>query len=1368
MADDYAKFKSQLDEVSEDDTIPESHKTGLVGRLTNMGRSIGGKAADIGTKALAGGAAAVQSASATSIALIVSAALGIGTGIVSGETYPVEYRDDMVQTNKYQCLDEYSDAYVGIFGNISEQPLPEGNATLVSRLREINEWSKEYVGQSVSDILVCDEPDCLYYGHTGCTDKDHPVKRVSNGVPLYSPSGARIDLANVKRIHSFFRAYGLTDVQIAAICGVMTVESHIDFTSMENYNIAGKRYNLDPSATTSEFGFKPWAEGMGSSPITTATCIHQLSSYPQPGPEASVNYASYSAEHSSIWKIGIGIVGFTDGPGFQLNTYLRNYADYVNDRVTLIERLIEGTKGWQEMLRITAASLYDSAYGAIGASERGTAQRYLEPSTGYEWKKAYNEYIAFDKEFTKLINEYNSMVDEYVAAMSTLESSTFYNHTVNKQPTGESIYKVKYEKHNAEEQPNEEDNEYVKYTTDYTSDNFLNVCVPERLKECDKSDKAIGYIEYHSQNDTDMVFSQMEPIFEYINEGEFASYSIGYCGCPPEPGDEPERDDYDTDEEYDNAHSLWESDVAEYESDLAEEMRSEHSTISSAISTVDDLGDKIKAKYAEIVAQKLIYDEKLKEFNNKSQEHAISVVKFYNALHDYYIAAEFDMEAMIRDASLSSTVIFEDETFYTQAAYGYEFNATLDNKRVSFAGLFDGLTGESDPSEKDKEDSPTPKELRLYYELWQNYAKYATNLPQNGKYINWWVPEIQMLYLVGASYRPDLGRGIKIRDEYRLETNPDGCPICSANITEYDTAGQYYYNWMSTWKGDDYTGRDITSATKNFFLEMISGGFDNGTLPTRTEYAQAYYYMFQYGTPYQQAITYASTGSEASKIMDEMIAEGRWQVTASNTLSDAAMPHNDKWRDHQTADITRQWEIDTSTSMSQSLLSILSEHQLKSKVNLLETIQNGCKYIDVIDNSTIGNAAIYLTDNPLIYADKNDKFYKLKYGDGESDAAKPVSSLYKVVYNIINRRLSDNRKSTMGGDGKLTDGFTFVKTAVLWSGLDKEFENITNADQLAQYLEEATSSIWQSSEDYQRSQTTGRGNTRIWEQRKLGPYYDSGGAPYYKYKWYLVPRVFAHNVSIDTGTGWYDGIRNDDFANEPNGDADYDYDNWNQHHVDEHNVNNMPLVRDGFSSDGYARPLNENGKTADWVRVDWECWDNDCSVCHGKGGHGNTKELLPGDIIIGPGVVGMWLGADTVQAMYPLEESNSDGLVCVGGADAQRLKSMGELGLVWSKPCASYVNHEVGCLVHDSDDNLPTTAEKSDPNSCKPYNAQGKWTVYRLSVPNYTDTYRSAGITTRDRGDEDWEIWYKYRYKGLSPSADTKMYLDEVRKKLGM
>lgn len=1413
MADDYAKVKSQLDGTDEQEeqaieqAVTESQGS-WASRMLNKGVSAGSNlvknAADVGTKALAGGLAAVQSVSVTSVAVVLSMAIGVGGVFTSGEDYPIEYRDDYIATNQYACLDEYSEAYAGVFGSLNEQPLPEQDNNVLVRLKEINEWSKEYVNQSIPDKLVCDEPDCVYYGHEGCTDPDHAVRQVSNGTDTYSVSGAKIDLANVKRIHSFFSAYGLTDVQIAAICGVMTVESHVDFTSVENYNIQGERYNLDPSVATSRFGFKPWAEGLGGSPITTATCIHQIINNTQPGPEDSIDYSSYSSDHSKIWKLGIGIVGFTDGPGFQLNTYLRNYADYINDRVTLIQRLIEGTKGWQEDLRKRAADLYHIAYGAKDVTKRGNATCYIkevesllilggpEKSTGWEWKTAYNDYIEADKAFKKIVDEYNSMMLPYIEAADELRSQSWKYHTFSEISDG-TAYSIVFEKHDAKK-------EHVKYTTDYGSGEFVTTCVPEELKECDQGEKTIDYVEYNVRNNIDVVFAQMEPVYEEEDKGALSKF-IMVCHCLPDPGTKPV---FDTDavsaaasaaateaanaaiesggspmeaaalaaqEVWEKARSDFEKALSDWEKANADyvEAQMEHEQVQALIDTVNSFSGDFQSKYEAVQAEKENYDEKLKKFNQKSQAHAVSVVKFYNALHDYYTAAEFDMEAMIRDAAFRDTSVYNDVMLFTFAANNYQFNASLDGERLSFREVFRCLNDgtEVDDPDSDKEPDPTVSELRLYYELWQNYAKYATNLPHSGKYINWWTPEVQLLYLVGGSYRSELGRGIKISDEYRLETNPTGCPICSANVGKYDTAGQYYYEWMSTWKGDDYTGRDITTATKNFFYDMISGGFDDGSLQLRTEYAYAYYYMFQYGTPYQKAIAYTSVGGEAADIMDEMIAEGRWQTNTSNTLSDTAMPHNDKWKEYQTAEITRQWEIDTSTSMSSSLLSILGEKQSRSKVNLLENIWNGCRYINVIDNSTLGNAAIYLADNPLIYESKDNKYYIMKYGDGESSAAEPVSALYKVVYNIINRRLADNGKPTMGGDEMMTDGFTFVKTAVLWSGLDKEFENITNIDELSVYLEEASSSIWQNSEDYQSSMLIGKGNTRIWEQRKLGPYYDDSGEPYYKYKWYLVPRVLAYDISSNTNLKWYDGIREDSFANSPNGDAYEDFDYWNIHYVDEHDTNNMPLTIKGHPTDGYGRPLNENGRTADWVRVDWECWDEDCPICRGRGGHGDTSVLLPGDIIIGPDCVGMWLGEDTVQAMYPLEEERRDKLVYVGGTDAQKMKSMNNgMGFTWSQPCSSYINHDVDCPTHVAEDALPTAPMPSDPDSCVPYNPYGKWTVYRLSVSNYTDSYRSAGVTYSHSGDDDWEIWYKYRYKGMEPAADTKRYLQEVRKDL--
>lgn len=1373
MGEDYAEVKNQLDGTD------EAEEAAIKRAVTNPVKNFG-------IKTLAGGMAAVQSLSATSIAGILGIVIGFTSGVAGVDEMPITFRDDTAPVNEYQCIDNYTDAYNGLFGTITEQPLPEYDSAVLLRLKEINEWSKEYVGQSVTDSLVCDDPLCSYYGHQGCTNPDHPVKRIPNGQYTYLGSGARIDLANVKRIHSFFRAYGLTDVQIAAMLGVMTVESHVDFTSVENYNIAGARYNLDPSIRTSEYGFKPWAEGIGDSPITTATCIHQISSNTQPGPEPSINYGAYSSRFGNIWKLGVGLIGFTDGPGFQLNTYLRNYADYVNDRVTLIQRLVEGSKGWQDSLRRKAADAYDNAYGSIGASERGTATHYLDPSTGYEWKKAFNEYIPVDLEFMRLIEEYNAAAEAYVSAADALSGSFDY-HTVAEQPVSapscnSTVYKIVFEKHRIDIVDEEE---YVKYVTDDTSGQYVTTRYPEKLYECgeDEIDSYYGYIEYSSRNDIDVIFPLLEPVYEEQAKRSLSRFLLTNCNCPPDPGPAPSESDYedwvpDEDEDgneldtgewvfdedaYEAAYDAWREDKR-----IFDEAKAEHDTIEEKIATVNGLISDLIAKYEAVKNKKECeggYDDVLEKFNETSLAHAQSVVQFYNAIHDYYLAAEFDMESAIRDAAFRDTSIFGDNEFYTAAAYNYDFYATIDNERVSFADVFGGLQGNSTVV---SDEFPTVDELRLYYELWQNYAKYATNLPQSGKYINWWTPEVQMLFLVGGSYRSDLGRGIKIRDEYRYSTNPDGCPICSSAITEYDMGGQFYYNWMSTWKGDDYTGRDVASATKTFFHNIASGGFDDGTLDMRTEYAYAFYYMFQYGTPYQHAISYANFGGEASDIMDEMIAEGRWQVTLSNTLSDTAMPHNDKWKEFQTTQITHQWEIDTSTAMSHSILATLGKNQSRSKVNLLENIWNGCRYVNVIDNSTLGNAAIYLTDNPLLYEDHTNKYYIQEYGDGTGSNAQPVSSLYKVVYNIINRRLAENGKSTMGGDDMMTDGFTFVKTAVLWSGLDKEFENIENVEQLKEYLQEASSSIWQESESYQASTNTGRGNTRIWEQRKLGPYYDSGGSPYYKYKWYLVPRVLETR-STNTGTKWYDDLRNDADANDTNGNVYEDLDFWYVHRVNEHDVNNMPATAKGYATNGYARPANENGKMADWVRVDWECWDSNCPICHGKGGHGDTSVLCPGDIIIGPTGVGMWLGEDTVQSMYPLEALDTDDpLVYVGGTDAQKIKSMSDgMGFEWSKPCSSYVNHDTECMIHTSDATLPTSPSSSDPSSCVPYNPDGKWTVYRLSLPNYTDDYRSAGVTYRDSSDSDWEIWYKYRYKGVQPSTNTRMYLKQLRDELG-
>lgn len=1465
--EDYAKMDSMLDD-GQDESIPKNS----VGRkIKNKAASTGAKlatgATSFGSRILAGGLAVAQTASVTSVTTILSLILGIGVANINTDM-DIVYRDDYDPTSPYECLDEYVDAYKGVFGTINTTPLAEQNSTVVSKLKEINEWSKAYVGQSIPDRLVCDETDCPYYGHEGCTDPDHAVRQVTDGTYSYYDSDAKIDLANVKRIQSFFEAYGLTDVQIAAICGVMTIESRIDFTSVEGYNLSGDRYNLDPSkqvtvtdddGNTKTYGFKPWAEGIGSSPVTTPTAIGQMDGYT--GDDQPINYTAYHAEYPTIEKLGIGTVGFTDGPGFYNNTYLRNYADMLNDEVTMIQRIIEGSRGWREELRQRAADLYHFAYGANGNDERGTANHYIEEvdpskllilnnppdeSTGWRWKEAYTAYVDADLALEQAIDEYNDLSTQYQQAADALRQTQWLYHTVNESAQG-TAYDITFEEHSIDD--------VKKMTTaENEKEKYVTISVTEQLKACDKDGEFENYYSYENnpsgkKNETDVVYPKAEPIYAETPKGSLSSFSVS-CRHPSGPSSPPVMPQQPTPpsvspmmppyiiqqimDQYYQQMAEWAAQMQQYQQQMAAYQQAqaaaaaaaaEHARIQTLVNQANSLLQSMQQAY-ETVQQK--HDEffaTVDEFNEAAREHAHSVVNFYNALQDYYTACEFDMESKLRDAAFVDTTIYYDTDFYTEPAYEYEFNTVIegDDEPFKFRDVFKMLySGDKNDDTMDLDGAEdeannkgyrsTVQELKLYYELWQNYAKYATNLPGNGKYINWWTPEVQLLYFVGGSYNADIANGVINYDEQSVYFQAkwsrdgylkvrkkyyDGTPKYSENYglngdieantdsegKPVDTTGKYYYEWMSTWKGEDYTSRDITTATRSFFYDMVSGGFDDGTLRDRTEYAYAYYYMMQYNSPYQEAINYASVGGEASKIMDEMIAEGRWQTNTSNTLSDTAMPHNDKWKEYQTAEITRQWEIDTSTSMSTSILATLGSNQSRSRVNLLTDIWNSCRYINVVDNSTIGNAAMYLVDNPLIY-DPGSKFYKMKYGENPNPAPEAISSQYKVVYDTINRRLEEKGKTTMGSADNMSDGFTFVKTCILWSGMDVEFENIDDIDELKEYLEEATSSIWQGDgceEDYQKDYNddkgnTGRGNSKIWEQRKLGPYYDSSGAVYYRYKWVLVPRVLSDETQSDTDLKWYDDMR-EDGAERGFGNTDEDLDEWDDHKIDEHDTNNTPSVaiagRDGnpqYAEDGYYRKVNEdNQRTADWVRIDWECWDKTCTQCGGDGGHGDIGLLCPGDIMISDDKVCIWLGGDTVDAMFPLETNTAEAekLVYAGGDNATKLKNMSDgTGFEWSVPNDGYTSHAESTEKVDYN-KLPTTPESSSTGNGGIYVPEGKWTVYRLITPNYTSTYRDAGIKFPDN-DDDWETWYKYRYKGMAPNADTKLYLEEIRKELGV
>lgn len=1569
--DDIAKVNSMLDDdgadtAAENDDIlgnvakaSANSKGSLATRIFNMGTNSASKAigtvasgaANTGSRIIAGGLAAVQTASATSLVTILMMLLGISG--VSGNGYSEAVLDDYIPDDDYSCLDEYSKAYKGVFGTIGESPLADQNSIVVKRLKEINEWSKTFVGQSVPDRLVCDEKSCEFYGREGCRDGDHKVKKVKDASYTWMDTGAQIDLANVRRIHDFFSAYGLTDVQIAAICGVMTIESRIDFTSVEGYNIQGDRYGLDPSQTvtvskteTNEageeetkeytYGFKPYAEGLEGSPIQTATCIHELTSSPYDGDDKPIDYGAYSSKYPSINKLGIGTIGFTDGPGFYNNTFLRNYADFLNDKVNTIQNLVEGSRGWREALRKRAADAYHIAYGAEGEDKRGTATNYVEKvdestlldpsitadyelwderegkSSGWLYKENFKDINDLLKKYIQAMEQYQQAYEEYMEILNELQNTSWHSHEViiEEDPEGVDLQDMSEELEKLKKSGGKE-----LVTTDfqdeydperYPTDQYMSIEEIEKLKKCDKSDKEEDWIEFtkedesvESRNAYDIVypqisipedpppatektkkvtkickgsktptggtglpdsqFTQTEPQMWMYQNGpspydiDYAAYqealnayyaaknqfeadkiAVGDGNMPtaPTPPTPPDNDpthysSYDSyyaawnnyHREYNRYYEAWQQYKSDFDycKDNSEAVfgssshdEEECKKIDELMKKLDEAKEKLGKAKEEMEKAKEEMKEKAEAANKWAKVHAHDVVRYYNALQDYYTALSIDMEGKVRDGTFIKTFLFDDTAIFSKTGYDYEFQPLIDpdGDPVKFRDVFEDLKSGEDEEEEssgegeedEEKEKQEIKKLKMYYELWQNYAKYATNLPANGKYINWWTPEVQLLFMVGGSYDVEKEQGLKIRKEYREDVS---CGTCGSGIPEYDTdTSKFYYDWMSTWKGENYTGRDLTTATKNFYLDIVSGGIDDGTLKTRTEYAYAYYYMFQYDSPYQQAIDYASVGGEASKIMDEMIAEGRWQTNTSNTLSDTAMPHNDKWKEYQknlgeNNEIIRQWDIDTSTTLSRSMLATLSDKQSHSKVNLLTDIWNGCRYINVIDNTTPADAALYLADNPLIY-DKGSKFYKMKYG--EDADIEPISDLTKTVYDVINMRLSDNGKDKMEGENIVDDtGFNYIKTCILWSGMDIEFENIHDVDELKEYLEEATSSVWQTdhNEDYQKDYDegefkTGRGNSKIWEQQRLGPFYDENGELYYKYRWELVPRTLSEEEeNEDTKLKWYDDMR-EDAANNPFGNSEEDYDKYQSHKVYEHETANQPNTEPNEEGDnitydkkGYERKLNEdNNRTADWVRVDWECWDDECEECGGKGGHGDFDLLAQGDIIISPdGQVYMWLGEKAVTNMFPLETQPSgegedgtdsgkeakdfkDRLVLIGGSESTKLKSINDISFEWSKPCESYENHE--CKEHNAWENLPKEPKSSDddPDSCIPYNPEGKWNVYRLITPNYTDTYRSAAIIKSRFDTSEWETWYKYKYKGMSTYADSRRYLEEVRKEI--
>jgi hypothetical protein len=1861
---------------TEQDSMSKTAQT--VGNVANVG-------VNLATGGLASVKSLVQSGSVGGAAGLLSLVFGLfSMGLTGGQIdKTMAVRDDALIIDEKTCLDEYVDAYKGVFGSINTSPLAEQNHTVVTRLHEINEWSKNFVGQKTSTRLLCADPNCGWHGKEGCPNPDHKIQADEENYQRYDGSDElQIDLAAVRRVHSFLSAYGLTDVQIAAILGCATVESHIDFTCLEGYSLEGDRYGLDPSREITkktkgedgkeaekQYGFKRWAEGLGDSPITVATCMKQIKGNAKSyeGEDQPLNYGEYSSKFPAIKKLGIGLIGFTDGDSFWNNTFLRNYADYLNDRVKYIQDVVEGSKGWQDELRQRSADVFHVVYGAQekgkdGKPTRGCATKfedYVDPKTllimyfddngsgaseeeekaamadcskkfqyweerkedgklpngqddpdvdaqdkgkikssGKLYKDAYERYrkaeVALDEQqqkYNEAVNAYNAKLNEImngpnmqpgdkpvevgvpqndesadgkeVTYGGTMESKGWKYHTViiseDGSPTGGRLKQVTFDDHDPEKKEGQEKSDLAKMVTDKDGDGksengsdegtqakspeddkeqkYIEVfsdddvgkrydedkvengmdkfeghvedqldpdknlwempgegkngwdsaectevttnCV-EIIRECECDDdthedeqgqkedgeakdkggipeyarehdkdldepddvleikdqkwESTAWVEYKYRadpdtekgeeespegkgiNNFDVCYRRAETTWSEPNykasrtvtvkdrkervgnnrKGQLEDLSLGsdaiqvtcnhgtgmgvagkffmgqfyarpsnpngftqgqinpysnnednftrygwtnpysaYAGANPydqfiydyynrpimvnptwEKYNEMQAEysalqnkynqwqqQYD---QWQQQYNEWSSQMAAYDAipapemsgDSNEEAMKEHKQLEQLIGELQDLAEKVaylsedtstgaptgvdsdlddvKDQYDwQLFRKKHIeFDEAKKEFNKWARVFAHDTTMFYNALQDNYTAAEMNFEQMMRDGTYTQEDVMKGIQWYTKPVFEYSFKDSIQRtyekensnaeekeplkfmdlfRKDNFIDLFYPEEAEKMSDEDKKEYKIDPQKIRLYYELWQNYAKWETDLPHSGNYINWWTPEVQLLWMVGGSYDPETGKGLKVREKYKEQDC--GC----TPPPDYDTdSSKYLYTWMSTWAGDSYTARDITTATRAYYYDQVSGGFDDGTLKLRTEYAYAYYYMLQYDTPYQQTIQYASVGGQAAEIMDEMIAEGRWQTNTSNTLSDEAMPHNDKWKEYQeNLPVTRLWDIDSSTNLSYSMLSTLSDTQNHSRVNLLGSIWNGCRYVNYVDNSTVGSAALYLVDDPLF--DKTDSdMFKEKYGENYKPDTEKGSPLAKSVFQGINKLLERNGKTAMKGEhiNASDDGFDFVKTCVLWSGMDKEWENLEELGKdkktdksLKQYMYEATSSVWDTgggdddTPDYQKDYDsekgkTGRGNNRIWEHRRMGPYYDEKGEKYWTFKWVLVPRVLdpddddKQSQAPDKGD-WYaiirteeNGARKSDIEDDEyirgdsRGNAEEDWDHYDEYDFDnagkkmdpydEHLVNDQPYKKMGdvgedkyftkledprtYEENGYFRKLNEdNDRTADWQRVDWECWDPDCEECSGKGGHGNAKLLAQGDIIIydggdgGKSEIYIWLGDDLVRTMYPevaldyTDDTKIEDKLTIAGGPAQpqngsggsdsgkgratKIRSMNEIGMEWSKPCSDYENHEKGCT-NEEHNRGSKECKAPDPDSCQPYNPEGKWTVYRMMVSNYTDDYRQVGIIMDPNDEELWKIYSDNRWKGMEQVTQDKTYLTKVREEL--
>lgn len=293
----------------------------------------------------------------------------------------------------HECFDEYDSAYRGLFGSLDSNEAGNSGAA-----KYIQNWDEKRKN-----------------------DEDYEEY-------------LRNMLGTAQKVRSFFRTYGLTDTQCAAVCGYLYHAGGLDPTFVEPVDTNENAYDKQWFKSPLESDAKQW---INSKDYKTSDMIADSGSYPM----TSVNPDTISLSDINIdglERVGIGIGKWRDYKGSDNNTKLREFATEINDQTQKVNKAIKDGMTWQSDLRAEQQNRWNVIYGGSNA-DLGEDDKYSKDNYKSGTKDDYKQYYIIGEPDVK--NQYRTYVDEDIDLPWV--DGTGYNNS-SKMPDGEDGESLEY------------------------------------------------------------------------------------------------------------------------------------------------------------------------------------------------------------------------------------------------------------------------------------------------------------------------------------------------------------------------------------------------------------------------------------------------------------------------------------------------------------------------------------------------------------------------------------------------------------------------------------------------------------------------------------------------------------------------------------------------------------------------------------------------------------------------------------------------------------------------------------------------------------------------------------------------------------